>query len=80
MISNILSSIGVTYLLLGYYLDIKMIIPKNLVYYTLNITGGIFAGSGAFLVQLWPLVFLEIVWVLISLNEVRKIINKGIKI
>lgn len=77
MLSNILSSIGVALILAAYYLDLKKIIPKNYVYFALNILGSVFAGLGAFYVQLWPIVVLEIVWAFISILEIFKLKTKN---
>jgi hypothetical protein len=79
MLSNTLSSIGVTLILLAYFLDLKKIIPKNSIYFLLNIFGSIFAGLGAFYVQLWPIVVLEIIWSAISIVEISKLRSKTLK-
>jgi hypothetical protein len=70
MYSNIITSVGVFLILVAYYLEVNDKITRNKTYFTLNIIGSLLAGVGAFMVQLWPIVFLEIVWAIISLKEI----------
>jgi putative flippase GtrA len=69
MYSNIITSIGVFLILVAYYLEVNDKIQKKQ-YFALNIIGSLLAGIGAYLVQLWPIVFLEVVWAIISLKEI----------
>jgi hypothetical protein len=69
MYSNIITSVGVFLILVAYYLEVNEKIQKKQ-YFSLNIIGSLLAGVGAYMVQLWPIVFLEIVWALISLKEI----------
>jgi putative flippase GtrA len=69
MYSNIITSIGVFLILVAYYLEVNEKIQKKQ-YFVLNIIGSLLAGIGAYLVQLWPIVFLEVVWAIISLKEI----------
>jgi hypothetical protein len=56
-------------ILVAYYLEVNEKIQKKK-YFVLNIIGSLLAGIGAYLVQLWPIVFLEVVWAIISLKEI----------
>ncbi len=71
--SNIVTSVGVFLILIAYFGNSFDYLTKNKVYYTLNTLGSIFAGCGAFSVQLWPVVFLELVWATISIIELTRI-------
>jgi hypothetical protein len=70
MYSNIITSVGVFLILVAYYLEVNDKITRNKTYFTLNIIGSLLAGVGAYMVQLWPIVFLEIIWAIISLKEI----------
>jgi hypothetical protein len=75
MDSNFITSIGVTLILAAFYLEVSGKLNKNALYFWLNAIGSILAGVGAYMVALWPLVFLEVVWTLISIYELFKIQN-----
>jgi putative flippase GtrA len=76
MDSNIITSIGVTLILVAYYLEVSGKLNKNAIYFWLNVIGSILAGIGAYLVSLWPIVFLEVVWTVISLYELYELSKK----
>jgi hypothetical protein len=76
MDSNIITSIGVTLILVAYYLEVSGKLNKNVIYFWLNTIGSILAGIGAYLVSLWPIVFLEVVWTVISLYELYELSKK----
>jgi hypothetical protein len=73
MDSNFITSIGVTLILAAFYLEVSGKLNKNALYFWLNAIGSILAGVGAYMVALWPLVFLEVVWTAISLYELFKL-------
>jgi hypothetical protein len=68
--SNLITSVGVTLILIAYLLNTTGKLPQNKLYFGLNIIGSGLAGYGAYLVQLWPIVVLESVWVCVSLYEI----------
>jgi CHASE2 domain-containing sensor protein len=74
--SNIITSVGVLLILVAYFANTTGKLTQNKIYFGLNATGSLFAGYGAFLVQLWPIVVLETIWALVSLYEIL-IINRN---
>jgi hypothetical protein len=74
--SNVITSIGVTLILIAYFGNATGKIPQNKIYFSLNVAGSILAGYGAYLVQLWPIVILEVIWAITSLFEIYIISGK----
>ena len=75
--SNLITSLGVFLILIAFFGNTSNQLPKNKLYYWLNIIGSILAGYGAYLVQLWPTVALEIIWTGVSVFEIVKLYNKS---
>jgi hypothetical protein len=71
-ISNTITSIGVLCILIAYYANTKNILPKNKLYFILNTAGALLAGIGAAMIEFWPIAFLELVWVTVSIQELYK--------
>jgi hypothetical protein len=72
-LSNWIGTIGVTILLIAFALNIlKKITPESKVYLSLNIIGAALAGISSYIINFWPFVILEGVWVLASLMALIK--------
>jgi hypothetical protein len=72
-LSNWIGTIGVTVLLIAFALNIlKKITPESKVYLSLNIIGAALAGISSYMINFWPFVILESVWVLASLMALIK--------
>jgi hypothetical protein len=69
--ANIITSVGVFFILTAYIANSANKIEEGKLYFGLNIVGSFLAGIGAYQVQLWPIVILEIVWVMVSLYELK---------
>ena len=68
LIPNILGTIGVTLLLLAYFLHGRNIIShKGIIYITLNFSGAVIACISSLLLQFYPFVVLEGIWAIVSL-------------
>jgi CHASE2 domain-containing sensor protein len=74
--SNFVTSLGVLLILVAFFGNTTNKLPKNKLYYWLNIIGSILAGYGAYLVQLWPTVVLEVIWTGVSVIEIVKLYKK----
>ena len=67
-ISNILGTIGVTLLLLAYFLHLRNIISnKSNIYISLNFFGAAIACISSVLLEFYPFVVLEGIWAVVSL-------------
>jgi CHASE2 domain-containing sensor protein len=75
--SNLITSLGVFFILVAFFGNTANKLPKNKLYFWLNIIGSILAGYGAYLVQLWPTVILEIIWTTVSVVEIVKLYKKS---
>ena len=72
-LSNWIGTIGVTILLIAFALNIlKKITPESKVYLSLNIIGAALAGISSYMINFWPFVILESVWVLASIMALIK--------
>jgi len=77
-ISDITATIGVSLLLLAFILNSrKMITSENLSYPILNIVGAGLCGYSAFLINFYPFVVLETVWVVVAIVSLFKIVSRG---
>lgn len=64
-ISDWIGTIGVSLLLIAFALNIaKQITPESKSYLVLNIVGAALAGISSYMIQFWPFVILESVWVI----------------
>lgn len=72
-LSDWIGTIGVTLLLIAFALNItKKISPETPTYLLLNIFGAGLAGVSSYMIQFWPFVVLESVWVIASLLPLFK--------
>jgi hypothetical protein len=71
--ANFTTSIGVLLILTAFIGVTTKRMKEGGLYFLLNIFGSIFAGIGAFLVGLWPLVVLEIIWTSVSIVKLVQI-------
>lgn len=66
--TNIVSSVGVSLILLAYFLNtFKYISNTSKLYFVLNIVGGAFACYGSVLLNSLPFIILEGTWSLVAL-------------
>jgi len=74
-----IGSIGVSLLLIAYFLNIKEIILHNsLSYILLNIVGSILACIASIMLNYIPFVILECCWILVSLAELFKLKKRSV--
>ena len=72
-LSDWIGTLGVTLLLIAFALNItKKISPQNTSYLLLNIFGAGLAGVSSYMIQFWPFVVLESVWVIASFIPLLK--------
>lgn len=66
--SSLVGTSGVTLLLLAFVLNLlKKLKPDSLIYLLLNVFGAGLAGVSSYMIEFWPFVVLEAVWVFASL-------------
>ena len=79
-VSDSLGTAGVSLLLLAFLLILSKKIQVESVSYTLlNMVGAALCGVSAYLISFYPFVFLEGVWVLVSLYALFKFVPRGTK-
>jgi len=72
-LSSWIGSVGVTVLLFAFILNLlKKISPTSSAYLLMNIIGALLAGISSFMIDFWPFVILESVWVIASLIPLFK--------
>ncbi len=77
-LSDILGSIGVLLLLIAFLLNIRHLLnTESRWYIILNITGAALCGYSAYLIQFYPFVVLETVWVIAALSSLFKRVPRG---
>jgi hypothetical protein len=75
--TDIIGTIGVGLILIGYFLNIFSLIKKDgVLFYVLNILGGAIACFSSYLIRFWPFVILEGTWAIISVIGLLKSIKK----
>lgn len=75
--TDIIGTIGVSLILIAYFLNIFSLIKKDgMLFYVLNILGGAIACFSSYLIQFWPFVVLEGTWAIISIIALLKSIKK----
>ena len=75
--ADIIGTIGVSLILIAYFLNIFSLIKKDgMLFFTLNIFGGGIACFSSYLISFWPFVVLEGTWSLISIVALLKSIKK----
>ena len=76
-LSDWIGNLGVTLLLIAFALNIaKKITPESTSYLILNIIGAGLAGVSSYMIQFYPFVVLESVWVFASILALIKINKK----
>ncbi len=74
---DIIGTIGVSLILIAYFLNIFSLIKKDgILFYMLNIFGGAIACFSSYLIEFWPFVILEGTWAIISVVGLLKSIKK----
>lgn len=72
-LSDWIASIGVTLLLIGFFLNLRKIIATDSVIYSvLNITGAALCGLSSYMIHFYPFVILEGVWVSVAFSSLLK--------
>jgi hypothetical protein len=72
-LSDWIGTVGVTILLIAFALNIsKKISPESKSYLLMNIIGAALAGISSYMIEFWPFVVLESVWVLATLAALLK--------
>jgi hypothetical protein len=72
-LSSWIGSVGVTVLLFAFILNLlKKISANSSAYLLMNIIGALLAGISSYMIDFWPFVILESVWVITSLIPLLK--------
>ena len=72
-LSSWIGSLGVTLLLLAFVLNLlEKLKSDTILYLVLNIVGAGLAGVSSYMIEFWPFVILECVWVFASLVPLIK--------
>ena len=75
--SDIIATIGVSLLLIAFFLQIlKVIKTESATYSLLNFIGAAIAGYASWLIPFMPFVILEAVWCLVALYSLIKLYTK----
>ena len=79
-LSDIIGSLGVSLLLLGFILNLRRILTSdNKFYIGLNISGAILCGYSSYLIHFYPFVILEAVWALAAFSSLFKRVPRETK-
>lgn len=72
-LSDIIASIGVTLLLIAFFLNLrKLLSTESKIYSLLNIAGAGLCGISSYMINFYPFVILEGVWVAVALSSFFK--------
>lgn len=72
-LSSWIGSVGVTVLLFAFVLNLlKKLSAESSAYLIMNIVGALLAGISSYMIDFWPFVILETVWVIASLIPLIK--------
>jgi hypothetical protein len=72
--SDIIASIGVIILLIGFMLNLfKKISPESKTYALMNFVGAGMCGYSSYLISFWPFVILESIWAFVALISLFKV-------
>jgi len=75
--SDIIATIGVSILLIAFFLqNLKVLGSEGVTYNLLNMTGAAIAGYASLLISFMPFVILECVWCMVALFGIVKIYCK----
>ncbi|WP_202020414.1 CBU_0592 family membrane protein [Mucilaginibacter mali] len=73
-LSDIIASVGVTILLVGFFLNLtKRIESDGKLYASLNFIGAGMCGVSSYMISFYPFVLLEGVWCLVALFSLLKV-------
>jgi len=76
--NDIIGTIGVTIVLLAYFLSVlKIISPTSSIYYFMNFAGAALACYASFLIQYFPFIILEGIWSSISFIALLKSVKQS---
>ena len=76
-LSDWLGTLGVSLLLVAFFLNLfKKLVVESRIYSLLNIAGAGLCGVSAYLIQFYPFVVLESVWVLVSAFALFKNVSR----
>lgn len=71
--SDLIATIGVSLLLIAFFLQsLKIIKPENSIYGLLNLFGAAIAGYASWMISFYPFVILESVWRLVAIYGLMK--------
>jgi hypothetical protein len=72
-LSDIIASVGVTILLIGFFLNLtKRIASDSKLYAMLNFVGAGMCGVSSYMISFYPFVILEGVWCVVALTSLIK--------
>lgn len=72
--SDIIASVGVIILLIGFMLNLfKKISPESKAYALMNFVGAGLCGYSSYLISFWPFVILESIWAFVALLSLFKV-------
>jgi hypothetical protein len=73
-VSDIIASVGVIILLIGFMLNLfKKISPESKAYALMNFVGAGLCGYSSYLISFWPFVILESIWAFVALLSLFKV-------
>ena len=73
-VSDIIASVGVIILLIGFMLNLfKKISPDSKAYALMNFVGAGLCGYSSYLISFWPFVILESIWAFVALLSLLKV-------
>jgi hypothetical protein len=73
-VSDIIASVGVIILLIGFMLNLfKKISPESKAYALMNFVGAGLCGYSSYLISFWPFVILEGIWAFVALLSLFKV-------
>jgi hypothetical protein len=73
-LSDIIASVGVIILLIGFMLNLfKKISPESKAYALMNFVGAGLCGYSSYLISFWPFVILESIWAFVALISLFKV-------
>ncbi len=73
-LSDVIASIGVTILLIGFFLNLtKRIASDSKAYALLNFVGAAMCGLSSYMISFYPFVVLEGIWCMVALISVFKV-------
>lgn len=79
-LSDIIASVGVTILLIGFFLNLqKKIASDSKIYAALNFIGAGMCGVSSYMISFYPFVILEGVWCVVALTSLLKAPKDGSK-